>query len=498
MDRRSFLKLAGSASLASTSLASSGGRAAEFILDSRTVPRGNTILLRGGYIVTMDPSVPDLRGDVLIADGKISAIGKNLDAGSAEVVDASRLIVTPGFIETHRHTWQSCLRQLGANWSAAQYFANNFFKFGVIMRPEDVYAANLIGRLAALDGGITTLVDWSHIMNTPQHADAAVQGLRDAGARSVFAMGWPQAPDPAKWIVKSGADLPDDIRRVRKELLPGDTGLVTLAMAGRGPDFAQIQQVARDLSTARDLGIRTTIHIGFANPGGIGAMKQAGLLGPDITHVHVKDSTDEELQFIKDSQGTVSISPLDEMLRVRWRRGLPPVIRTLEQGLVTSLSCDSESTSSGDMFSIMRNTLAVGRFQASNPADDRPEPPNWNAASAISTRNVFEMATIAGAKTVGLEKITGSLAIGKSADILLLQADNLAYYPLQNPVDAIVGAADSGSIEAVFVAGRPVKFGGKLLDDTLLTRARQLASASRDYMFQKAGFKLDDAVASQR
>jgi cytosine/adenosine deaminase-related metal-dependent hydrolase len=115
---------------------------------------------------------------------------------------------------------------------------DNFFKFGVIMRPEDVYAANLIGRLAALDGGITTLVDWSHIMNTPQHADAAVQGLRDTGARSVFAMRWPQAPDPAKWIVKSGADLPDDIQRVRKELLPGDTGLVTLAMAGRGPDFA--------------------------------------------------------------------------------------------------------------------------------------------------------------------------------------------------------------------------------------------------------------------
>src|SRR5438128_9283612 len=173
-------------------------------------------------------------------------------------------------------------------------------------------------------------------------------------------MGWPQSPDPARWIVKSSADLPDDIRRVRKELLPGDTGLVTLAMAGRGPDFAQIQQVARDLSTARDLGIRTTIHVGFASPGGIAAMKQAGLLGPDITHVHVKDSADEELQFIRDSDGTVSISPLDEMLRVRWRRGLPPVVRTLERGLVTSLSCDSESTSSGGMFSIRQNTLAVG------------------------------------------------------------------------------------------------------------------------------------------
>ena len=299
MDRRNFLKLVGSASAASATLASSRAPAAEFTLNSRDVPGGNTILLRGGYVITMNSSVPDLRGDVLVANGKIAAIGKNLEAGSAEIVDASRLIVAPGFIETHRHTWQSCLRHLGANWSAAQYFANNFFKFGVIMRPEDVYAANLIGRLAALDGGITTLLDWSHIMNTPRHADAAVQGLRDTGARSVFAMGWPQAPDPAKWIVKSSADIPDDIRRVRKELLPGDSGLVTLAMAGRGPDFAQIQQVARDLSIARDLGIRTTIHIGFASPGGIKAMKEAGLLGPDITHVHVKDSTDEELQFIR-------------------------------------------------------------------------------------------------------------------------------------------------------------------------------------------------------
>ena len=153
---------------------------------------------------------------------------------------------------------------------------------------------------------------------------------------------------------------------------------------------------------------------------------------------------------------------------------------------MTSLSCDSKSTSAGDMFSIMRNTLAVGRFQASNPADNRPEPANWNAASAISTRNVLEMATIAGAKTVGLEKVTGSLAVGKSADILLLQADNLGYFPLQNPVDAIVGSADSGSIEAVFVAGKPVKFGGKLVDDGLVAKARRLATESRDYLFEKA------------
>jgi 5-methylthioadenosine/S-adenosylhomocysteine deaminase len=119
MDRRSFLKLAGSAAVASTALAAGEARAAEFTLDFQAVPRGSTILLRGGYVVTMDSSIPDGRGDVLIVNGKIAAISRDLDAASAEVVDASRLIVTPGFIETHRHTWQSCLRHLGANWSAA-------------------------------------------------------------------------------------------------------------------------------------------------------------------------------------------------------------------------------------------------------------------------------------------------------------------------------------------------------------------------------------------
>ena len=342
MDRRSFMKALLASSAVSTFCGVRGSSGAEYILNARNAPQSGTVLIKGGSLITMNPSLSDFTGDILIENGKIAAIDRKIEAASAQVIDASRLIVMPGFIETHRHTWQSCLRHLGANWSAAQYFANNFFKFGVAMRPEDVYAANLIGRLAALDNGITTLVDWSHIMNTPAHADAAVQGLSDVPARSVFAMGWPQAPDPAKWIAKSIQDIPEDIKRVRKQHFSSEGGLVTMAMAGRGPDFAVISQVARDLSIARELGIPTTIHIGFASPGGIKVMKEAGLLGPDITHVHVKDSTDEELKFIGDSGGTVSISPLDEMLRVRWRRGLPPVVRTLERGLVTSLSCDSE------------------------------------------------------------------------------------------------------------------------------------------------------------
>lgn len=491
MKRRDFLKTAGLAA-AGTTLA--GGSRQALSATAGEAPKGKRILIKGGYVVTLDKKHGEFRGDVLIDNGKIAALGKNLQAGDAEVVDAANMLVVPGFVETHRHTWQSCLRHMGGNWSAAQYFGYNFFKFGISMRPEDVYAANLIGRLAALDGGITTLLDWAHIMNSPAHADAAVQGLRDAGARSVFAMGWPQSPDPSKWITskagKSTADLPDDIRRVRKAHFASNTGLVTLALAGRGPDFAVIEQVRRDLEIARDLGIRTTIHIGFAQPGGIAAMKQAGLLGPDITHVHVHDSTSEELQMIVDSGGNASISPLDEMMRVRWRRTLPPVISTIEKGLVVSLSVDSESTSDGSMFSIMRNALAVGRIQVSNPEDQRPEPKNFSAAALITTNKVFEMATIDGARTVGLERVTGSLTEGKDADLMLVRADDLGFFPVNDAISAIVVAADKASVDTVFVAGRALKFGGKLTDDALVQRARKLALESREYMFSKAGYKM--------
>ena len=202
------------------------------------------------------------------------------------------LIVIPGFIDSHRHTWQSQVRQLAVDWPFIRYLQDMFGKFGTNYRPEDVYAGVLLGRLTALNGGITTMLDWSHIMNSPLHADANVQALHDAGARSIFAMGWPQVPNPALWLQKSTRDLPDDIRRVRKQYYSSDRGLVTMQMAGRGPTFAVMDQVAKDLATARDLGLHTTMHVGGGGP--ILDMANAKMLGPDITWVHLLTATDAE------------------------------------------------------------------------------------------------------------------------------------------------------------------------------------------------------------
>ncbi|MCW3021832.1 MAG: hypothetical protein JWR30_1154, partial [Conexibacter sp.] len=148
------------------------------------------VLIAGGTVLTMDRGIGDLeQGDVLVDDGRIAAVGVGLEAGDAAVIDARGAIVLPGFVDTHRHTWQAALRNLASDWTLAHYFTGLHAGLSGLFRPEDTQTANLLGTLEALDSGITTMLDWSHNLNTPDHADAAIAGLRESGARAIFAHG---------------------------------------------------------------------------------------------------------------------------------------------------------------------------------------------------------------------------------------------------------------------------------------------------------------------
>ena len=148
-------------------------------------------LLRGGTVITSARAGEVLSDtDILIGtDGTIEAIGRGLEAGDATVIDVTGRIVHPGFVDTHRHTWQSVVRHVASDWSLTEYLAGLHTGLSKYFRPEDTYTGNYLGALEALDSGITTLVDWSHNLATPDHADAAVQALKDTGMRAVFAHG---------------------------------------------------------------------------------------------------------------------------------------------------------------------------------------------------------------------------------------------------------------------------------------------------------------------
>ncbi len=198
-------------------------------------------------------------------------------------------------MDTHRHTWESLIRATGPDWSHAQYFTGVRTVMGGLYTPEDNYVGNLLGALEALDSGITTLYDWSHNNNSPEHADASVEGLKDSGIRGVFAYG----NSNAEWFPPNTiATNYDDIRRVRKQHFPSDDGLVTMAVAARGPQFTTLDITEKDFRTARDLGVRITVHVGdglwgFSRP--LVQLQSRGLLGDDTTYVHCNTIGDERI-----------------------------------------------------------------------------------------------------------------------------------------------------------------------------------------------------------
>ncbi|MET9357261.1 amidohydrolase family protein [Streptomyces sp. NPDC006617] len=434
------------------------------------------VLLRQGAVITMDDDLGDFAtADVLVEDGVVADVAPDLGDVDAEIIDARGMIVMPGLVDTHRHTWQAALRGIAADWTLGQYMTGLHLGLSALFRPEDTYAGNLLGAVEALDSGITTMLDWSHNVNTPEHSDAAVQGLFESGLRAVFAHGG----GADMYQVPSTVPHDDDVRRVRDRYFSSNDQLCTMAMALRGPQFATLDVTESDLRRARELGLPVTLHVGDGEWGRsrpVTRMKERGLLGPDITYVHCNTLADDELQDIADSGGSVSIAPDIEM---QMGHGWPATGRLMGVGVRPSLSIDTCVSNSGHMFGTMQMCLATQRaIDNEQPgASDRP-------AVTLGSRDVLSFATLDGARACGLDRKVGSLSRGKQADIVLLRADTLSLAPLNNPIGQVVYAAHPGLVDTVLVAGRVVKSGGKLHGD-IAERALRLAEESRDSLFDR-------------
>ena len=439
-----------------------------------------TTLIRGGYVLTLDPALGDMpHADVLIDGDKIAAVGVGLTAGPhANVIDARNRIVMPGFVDTHRHTWQTPVRGVLPSCTLDEYFAGMLDNIGIQYRAEDVYIANLMGALEALNAGITTLLDWSHVNNTPEHADAAIAGLTDAGIRAVYAHG---VPVGNQWWAYSGLEHPDDIRRIRKEYFPGDEGLLTLAMAARAPGNTTPEVATHDWKLARELGIRISVHVGMRLTGvhvhHVRTLNELGLLGPDTTYIHCTDSTDDELDLIASSGGSASVAPFVEMLM---GHGVPPTGRLVARGVRPSLSIDVVSSVPGEMFTQMRTALVQERILAFT------ETPDTAFAPTLTHRDVLEFATIDGARACALDHKIGTVTPGKQADLVLVRTDQVNVAPVIDPVATVVICADTSNIDTVFVAGRIVKHNGQLVRVDM-PRLFQRLDEARDHLLSNAG-----------
>ncbi len=445
------------------------------------------ILIKGGIVLSQDPDVGELpEADILVEGDRIAEVGRNLSAADAKVIDATGDIVIPGFVDTHRHTWETSIRTSAPDYTLGAYFGAILDKFAPNYRPEDVHAANLWGALECINAGITTLVDWSHIMNTNEHADAAVKGLQDSGIRSVFAFGFPNTSIQDWWFGQDWAGSVeringDEARRIRSQYLSDDQGLITMALATRGTNFCKPEVVRYEWELARELGINVTVHVAMDRFGytkmQLRGLKDMGLLYPNTTYIHASHLLDDEWQMVADSGGNVSLAPQIEM---QMGHGWAPAATAAAMGIPVGLSSDVATTASSDQFTQMHAVFASERARRHQLAWDEDLDGNTPTPDLIDSRQVLRWATLDGTKVAGVSDRAGSITPGKKADLVIIDTKAVNVAPVIDPVGAVVCAADTANVKTVLVDGRILKQDFRLVAE--LDGPRRAVEASRDYL----------------
>jgi 5-methylthioadenosine/S-adenosylhomocysteine deaminase len=439
---------------------------------------GRPVLFRNATVLTMDDARSVLRGaDVLIDGQHIAAVGTGLQAPDAAAeIDASGGILMPGMIDTHRHMWQTAMRGYGADWTLTQYFVWYYLQWGKAFRPQDVYAGNLLSAIEAIDAGVTTTVDWSHGLQTVDHADAAVDALEEVPGRFVLAYGNIQQ---GPWEWSATPEFRDFV--ARRMSGRGDMLGFQLAFDVTG-DPAFPERAAFEV--ARDLGVPVTTHAGVwgaTNDDGIRLMHESGFMTPATIYVHAATLNPDSYNRIAATGGSVSVSTESEQSA---GQGYPPTWRLREHGIGVSLSMDTSVWWSADLFSAMRATLGADRSREHLEAHGNQ---NTVTNSHLRAEHVVEWATLGGARALGMDSAIGSIEAGKKADLVLIKNDaSPVMFPLLNPYGHVAFQAQRGDVHTVVVNGRVVKYAHDLIGADL-AKARQVIGQTVDHLMSELG-----------
>ncbi|MDN3271317.1 amidohydrolase family protein [Streptomyces sp. MA15] len=433
------------------------------------------ILFTGATLVTMDPALGVLdRGDLLVEGDTVTAVGPRLSAGDAVVVDVTGCVLTPGFVDTHRHAWETQLRRIMPDVDdLGGYVMSTLAGYATVYRPEDMYTGTRLAALTALDSGITTMLDFSHNSRTPAHSDAAIEALRDTGVRGVHAS---MGPHFGEW----DRQWPGDLTRLRDQYFRSDDHLLTLRLATlatdevAGPALAYGPELAR-VAQELNIGVSVDAVFGTASSEAILRWAEDGVLGPDVTLIHATGLTPQAWKVMGETGATVALAPTSDA-QIGLETAIPAVDEALSAGIRPGLSIDVEVALASDMFTQMRALHTIQRMRAVNAAYGTGRQPR-----RITTHDVLDFATLQGARTNGLAGVTGSLTPGKKADLLVIRAEDLNNMPLNDPIGTVVLGSDARNISAVLVNGEPRKWDGRVLDVDL-TALRDEVHASRAYV----------------
>ena len=433
---------------------------------------GRRTLITGGIILSMDREVGNLdAGDILVDNDRIVAIAPELWCEDAEVIDARERIVVPGFVDAHRHAWQGALRRLMPNVSSLnEYFDVTHHNLAKFYRPADMYVGNLLTAWSCLDAGTTTIVDASHNARSPEHTEACLDALQDAGIRALHMPGKPLAGEWAEhW--------PQGLERLQAERFASKDQLLTLGV------FAQPDPGV--WAVARRLGVPILSEFLGPMAPALTKLVAAGEIGPDNIFNHCTSLPVEAWRHLADAGVRITVDPRSDA-QYALAGGVFAWQRATDLGMHPGIGTDLETAYGGDMFTEMRVAFSLQRAMAQG----RRYSGDITAPAPVTVQAILAAATIDGARCAGLDHQVGSLSIGKQADLVLVRTDSISMFPSNNAAGSVVHAADRSDVDSVMVAGRFRKRAGKLVGIDM-GALRRSALASLHHLYEASGYVPD-------
>jgi 5-methylthioadenosine/S-adenosylhomocysteine deaminase len=440
-----------------------------------SAPRRGHYLVQGGSVVSMDPEIGTLgRADVHVRDGRIVEVGAGLHAPGAEVVDASHMIVMPGLVDSHFHMWST----VGRNYvsDGFEYFPAKWAT-SAVYQPEDFYRSVTLGLVECVAAGITTVHNWSHNTRSPAHADAELAAHRDGLVRARYAYGH-------RDLLPEDEPLDfTDIDRVRGQWFgprsPFD-GLVHLGVNLRGPDLGTMAVFDQEMAEAAARGLPVAIHTVQGGSTAVRApdLEAKGYLGPNFLLCHFLAATEADRQAMARTGTPLSFAVHSELRLGEAGDPRAALLRMVGAGVCITLSIDAASLAPVNLFEAMHVAWNMGiPWQGTDTKDLEP----------LSFRRCIEMATINGARALGLEAVTGSLTPGKRADLIMLNTRDLNIAPVTDLESTIVRSATPANIDTVMIDGRILKRHRELVAFDVARVVQEAEQSSREVRARAGG-----------
>jgi 5-methylthioadenosine/S-adenosylhomocysteine deaminase len=448
-----------------------------------------SLILADSWLITMNEQRDVLEGGSVCVDGdRIAAVGSRQQLQhrfpTAEVIDCQGRIVMPGMVNTHTHLFQTLLKGLGDDMVLKKWFTCMTGPSGVHLTPEDAYAAALHGCVESIRSGVTTLVDFMYVHTRPGMIPAIVKAYEQTGMRGFVCRGFLSTGEeygvPHALIEEPENAIGDARAQMRHYNRPGARVQVGVAPNMIWAVDEKGYRLTRKLADEEHALItthvaETTFELQTAasryGQSDTEFLSEIGFLGPDVLAAHCVHCQPHDIRILLHHQTKVAHNPCSNMYLAS---GCPPIPEMLMAGVTVGLASDGPASSNNhSLFQAMKFAALIQKGFHQD-------------ATIVTAEKVLEMATIDGARAVGLDKEIGSIEPGKKADLVVLDYDNAFMTPIHHPVSAIVYSALGHEVSSVLIDGRFVMRDGAVTGVNEKAIRRQ-AQISADDLARRAG-----------